>query len=511
MTPLPIAESRIPQREWDSVRAIGKGNSMDVRDRPFLVSADADPLLSFGQLEAWAETVARCLKKNGVGAGDVVVAELPNSPAFVAVMSAVWNIGAVFAPVDSRLSPREKQQIFALAGPRVVVAPTRTSVDSPTLLWRNPFEAPAQLEWIPAPPAQRSGWVPIAPAPTVHEGDRLILFTSGSTGASKAVALSEANIAAGIAAVADHFALTPDDRTIALLPWAQSHGLFANLMATLRSRCTMVLPAAGEARQTNQLLDAAAPTWLTVMPMQLAGITAGLAASRKRARGMRFLRTASAPLSRRAAERAERLLGCPVVEALELAETSHQAAADPPSWERVPGTVGTPTGVEFRLAGDEIAGGRELEVRGTALFSRYVGNPAATAAAFTADGWLRTRDVARREEDGRLRILGRLSEIAHRGDHAVAPVDVEAALDEHPDVVSSLATRVPHPRLGDDIAAVVRLRKGSETTKRDIMRHCHAHLADHQIPGQIRMVTQLPHLPNGKPSRRMAAQLFTVG
>ncbi|MEV5838193.1 AMP-binding protein [Nocardia sp. NPDC052112] len=75
-------------------------------------------------------------------------------------------------------------------------------------------------------------------APTVHEGDRLILFTSGSTGAPKAVALSEADIAAGIATVADHFALTPDDRTIALLPWAQSHGLFANLMATLRSRCT---------------------------------------------------------------------------------------------------------------------------------------------------------------------------------------------------------------------------------------------------------------------------------
>ncbi|WP_433525800.1 class I adenylate-forming enzyme family protein [Nocardia pseudovaccinii] len=484
---------------------------MDACDRPFLVSADADPLLSFRQLEAWAETVAWSLQKNGVGAGDVVVAELPNSPAFAVVMSAAWNIGAVFAPVDPRLSAREKQQIFTLARPRAVVASTLASIDSPTLLWRNPFEPPAQLEWIPAAPARRGGWMPTVPAPTVHEDDRLILFTSGSTGAPKAVALSEANIAAGIAAVADHFALTPDDRTIALLPWAQSHGLFANLMATLRSRCTMVLPAAGEARQTHRLLDAAAPTWLTVMPMQLAGITAGLVASGKRARGMRFLRTASAPLSRLAAERAERLLDCPVVEALELAETSHQAAADPPSWERVPGTVGTPTGVEFRLAGDEIAGGRELEVRGTALFSRYVGNPAATAAAFTADGWLRTRDVARREEDGRLRILGRLSEIAHRGDHAVAPVDVEAALDEHPDVVSSLATRVPHPHLGDDVAAVVHLREGSQTTKRDIMRHCHAHLAEHQIPGQLRIVQRLPQLPNGKPSRRMAAQLFEVG
>ncbi|MET8872610.1 AMP-binding protein [Nocardia sp. NPDC004604] len=484
---------------------------MDTPDRPFLVSADADPILSFGQLEAWAESVAWCLKRNGVGSGDVVVAELPNSPAFAAVMSAVWNIGAVFAPVDPQLSAQEKQQILALARPSVVVASTPGPIESPTLLWRNPFEPPAHIEWIPSQVARRHQWAPTVPDPPVHEGDRLILFTSGSTGAPKAVALSEANIAAGISAVADHFALTPEDRTIALLPWAQGHGLFANLMATLRNRCTVVLPSASEMRQSHRLLDSATPTWLTVMPAQLAGLTAGLVASRKRARGMRFLRTASAPLSRLAAERAERLLGCPVVEALELAETSHQAAADPPSWERVPGTVGTPTGVEFRLAGAELAGGHELEVRGTALFSRYVGNPAATAAAFTADGWLRTRDVARRERDGRLRILGRLSEIAHRGDHTVAPVDVESALDEHPDIVSSLATRVPHPRLGDDIAAVVHLRKGAQTTKRDIVRHCHAHLADHQIPGQIRIVTQLPKLPNGKPSRRMAAQLFEVG
>ncbi|MEV5838192.1 AMP-binding protein [Nocardia sp. NPDC052112] len=90
---------------------------MDACDRPFPVSTDANPLLSFGQLEAWAETVAWCLKRNGVGAGDVVVAELSNSPAFAVVMSAVWNIGAVFAPVDPRLSAREKQQIFGLAGP----------------------------------------------------------------------------------------------------------------------------------------------------------------------------------------------------------------------------------------------------------------------------------------------------------------------------------------------------------------------------------------------------------
>ncbi|WP_330257122.1 AMP-binding protein [Nocardia sp. NBC_00565] len=473
---------------------------MDGLDRPFLISSDSHLLLSFGQLDAWAETVAWCLKRNGVGPGDVVVAELPNSPAFAAVLSATWNIGAVFAPLDPNLSAGEKREILTLARPRVVVTPTPVSSWHATLLWRNPFESPAQLEWIPA------RWGPTLPDPTVNEGDRLILFTAGSAGAPKAVALTETNVASGIAAVAGHFALTPEDRTIALLPWSQGHGLFANLLATLQARCTVVMPTVNQ--KVRSLLDSARPTWLTLLPPQLDALTAGLTASRKTAHPMRFLRTASAPLPRRAAERAEQLLGCPVVEALELAETSHQAAADPPSWQRVPGTVGTPTGVEFRLTGEEIAGGHELEVRGSSLFSRYLGNPSATAAAFTADGWLRTRDVARQAEDGRLRILGRLSEIAHRGDRTVAPVDVETVLDTHPDVVSSLVTRVPHPELVDDVAAVVRLRDGAQSTERDILKHCRAHLDDYQVPGRIRMVETLPRLASGKPSRYLAARLF---
>jgi acyl-CoA synthetase (AMP-forming)/AMP-acid ligase II len=479
---------------------------MDALDRSFLISSGSDPLLSFAQLEAWTETVARCLARNGIGPGNVVVADLPNSPAFAAVLCATWNVGAVFAPLDPRLSAREKQAILALARPRVVVAPTPAPTGLTTLLWHDPFEPPTGIEWISSP--AETGWAPSVPGPSVEERDRLILFTSGSAGQPKAVTLTETNVAAGIAAVTGHFALKPDDRTIALLPWSNSHGLFANLLAAQQTGCTVVLPTATEAMRSHTLLDSARPTWLTMVPSQLADLTSGLEASRAKLPGMRVLRTASAPLPPPLLERAERLLGCPVVEALELTETSHQAAADRPSWDRVPGTVGTPTGVEFRLAGEEVAGGRELEVRGRALFSRYLGNPTATAAAFTADGWFRTRDVARWEAGGQLRILGRLSEIVHRGGNAVAPAEVEAVLGEHPDVVSSLATRIPHPHLVDEVAAVVHLRNGSHATTRDILKHCHAHLADYKVPGQIRIVERLPQLPNGKPSRRMAAMLF---
>ncbi|BDT92416.1 acyl-CoA synthetase [Nocardia sputorum] len=472
---------------------------MDAVNQPFLVSSGSTPYLTFGQLDAWTDTLVGRLAERGVGPGEVVVADLPNSPAFVAVLRATWRVGAVFAPLNPQLSAREKEVILNLSRPRVVVSATLPPVDVTTVLWRDPFDSPADIDLISAAPMPES---------PVEEQDRLILFTSGSTGQPKAVALTEANVALGIAAVADHFALTSGDRTIAMLPWSHGHGLFATLLATESVGCPVVLPTRAEAIQPHTLLASTRPTWLTMVPPQLALLTSGLEATGIRPRDMRFLRTASAPLPLPLADRAEQLLGCPVAEALGLTETSHQAAANPPTWDRVLGTVGRPTGMEFRLVGEEVVGGKELHVRGAALFSRYLGNPEATTEAFTVDGWFRTRDVARWEQGEHLRLLGRLSEIVNRGGYKVSPIEVEAVLEEHPDVMASLATGVPHPYLGHEVAAVVRLRDGSRATTRDILKHCRAHLADYKVPGQIRMVEALPQLPNGKPSRRMAARLF---
>lgn len=464
----------------------------------------ARSIIAFGRLDEWADSIARELARYGVEPGQTVLSELPNSPAFAATLLATWRLGAVFAPVNPRLSERDKQAIAARVQPRVV-ASTAISPVGTTLLWSNPDAGPDHVRWHHSAPAAG----PQLHGPQLNDDDRLILFTSGSTGGPKAVVLTEANVAAGTAAVADTFALTPDDRTVAMLPWSHAHGLFGTLLATRRAGCQVVLPTPEELLQPHAVIETVRPTYLTLVPPMLSVLVAGLAESDWPRTGMRFVRTASAPLPLPLAQRTEELLQCPVAESLGCTECGGQVASNPPTWDRVLGTVGTPSGLEVRLVGEDVVGGRELEVRGPGVFSRYLGDPAATAAAFTADGWFRTQDVAQRDEQGRLRIVARLSEVVNCGGYKVAPAEVEAVLNEHPEVESALATGVPNEFLGSEVVAVVCLRRDAQVTKRDLLAHCRAQLADYKVPGQVRFVDSLPKLPNGKPSRRALAALFS--
>jgi acyl-CoA synthetase (AMP-forming)/AMP-acid ligase II len=248
-------------------------------------------------------------------------------------------------------------------------------------------------------------------------------------------------------------------------------------------------------------------TWLSVVPPTLAVLCDRREATGIGAR-LRFIRSASAPMPAALARRAESLFACPLAEAYGMTETSHQAASNPPTARRALGTVGLPTGVEFREVGEVISGGRELEVRGPALFRGYLGRPDLTAEAINPEGWYRTRDIGVLEPDGYVRLLARSSEIINRGGFKVSPVEVEQSLTAHPGVSASLVAAVPHSVLGEEIGALVVARRNTTITVDDLRRHCRQHLAPYKQPGLIRIVDEIPRLPNGKPSRRLASQLL---
>ncbi|WP_107661143.1 AMP-binding protein [Nocardia suismassiliense] len=472
---------------------------MTVRDKVILRSPDSAWKLTRDQLDAWTDKLAKGFRSAGIGCGDVVVTDLPNSPAAIVTLHASWAVGATAAPMNPLLTPREKKVICDAVRPKVII----TSADWATagvVAWPDPFTAPPDID--------RTELQPVPGDCLVAEQDRLILFTSGSTGRPKAVALTADNVEAGIAAVTTHFKLSEEDRTVGLLPWSHGHGLFAVMLSTLRTGGTIVLAKPRETARPRQLLAQARPTWMTLVPPQVAMMTEAFEAAGTRAENMRFVRTASASLPHALAERAERVFGSPLIECLGLTETSHQMAANPVGWDRVIGSVGTPTGMAVRLAGENILGGGELEVRGRALFRAYLGDPEATTAAMTEDGWFRTRDVATIGEGGRIRIVGRLSEIINQGGHKVSPPEVEAVLVQHPDVAGALVTGIPHPTLGQQVAAAVRLREGATAGTKDLIGYCRAHLADYKVPSRMMLVKSLPQLPNAKPSRRLAAELF---
>ncbi|MFI8767852.1 class I adenylate-forming enzyme family protein [Streptomyces sp. NPDC053792] len=178
-----------------------------------------------------------------------------------------------------------------------------------------------------------------------------------------------------------------------------------------------------------------------------------------------------------------------------------------------PGSVGRPSPVtEVRIERPDAAGVGELWLRGQSLVRGYWGNEAATRAAFTEDGWFRTGDLARVDEDGRVAIVDRLTDMVIRGGENVYCVEVEGVLHEHPDVIDAAVLGVPHPLLGEEVVAVVRLRPGADTgagATEALRAHVGARLAAFKVPARIFVrAEELPRNPTGKILKRQLRDLL---
>ncbi|HXM54466.1 MAG TPA: AMP-binding protein, partial [Candidatus Dormibacteraeota bacterium] len=466
-----------------------------------LATPDGTSLLTYGQLDLHAERLADRLRPH-VGPGSVLACVLPNGPAFAVALLAAARLSACFAPLGHRLTSPERTRLFDVLRPLVLVA--GPGVEPPASCavlarWTDP--------WAPWPDEVHARRPLVAPeddgelAP--RHGDALILLTSGSTGTPKGVLLTRENVAAGTGAVVARYGLTPADRTVALLPWTHGHGLIGVLLSTLRAGGSIVV---AREQRLDHALRAPATTWLSLVPPLLHELCAATGSPR-----LRFIRTASAPLPAELASAAEARFDCPVAEAYGMTETAHQAAANAPAFDaRRLGWVGHPSGTQFRRGPVRVGEGHELEVSGPAVFRGYLRDPRATAAAL-AGGWYRTGDIGRIGPDGAIRLLGRLTEHINRGGSKVSPVEVEEALAGHPDITACLVLGVPHPVLGEEIAALVQARPGASLTAEAVHAHCGTRLAPYKVPRVIRFVAALPRLPNGKPSRRLAAGLLAAG
>ncbi|WP_395367411.1 class I adenylate-forming enzyme family protein [Streptomyces sp. YH02] len=169
-----------------------------------------------------------------------------------------------------------------------------------------------------------------------------------------------------------------------------------------------------------------------------------------------------------------------------------------------PGSVGRPTPVtEVRIDRPDAEGVGELWLRGQSLVRGYWGDEEATRAAFTDDGWFRTGDLARVDADGRVSIVDRLTDMVIRGGENVYCVEVEGVLQAHPDVVDAAVLGVPHPLLGEEVAAVVRLRPGAAVGADELRTHVGTRLAAFKVPAHVLVrEEELPRNPTGKLLKR---------
>jgi long-chain acyl-CoA synthetase len=332
----------------------------------------------------------------------------------------------------------------------------------------------------------------------------LILYTSGSTGRPKGALHSHAALDLAIESwAAPVMALTPGDVVLATLPLAHSFGLNGALLAPLLVGATVALV---ERFAPDRVIAAIGSHRVTVFPGVATMFRRLLDAPELDAADLGLVRIAvsgAAPCPWELAARWRERTGIRIVRGYGMTELfrpiSYQAA-DP---RESPDSIGWPVpGVEIRIVDD---GGRavgageagELWIKSPSAMDAYINAPDETREVL-ADGWFRTGDLATVDAHGLVTIVGRKRERILRGGYSVFPPEVEAVLLAHPAVAEAAVLGMPHPELGEDVAAFVSLRPGRAATPDELIAHCRDRLAAFKYPRRLVVLDAFPKSPTGK-------------
>lgn len=445
------------------------------------------------QLLREADEVARMLRRAGVHAGDRVIWHGGSSLDFAVVLLGTWMLDATYVGINPRYTDREVQEIIARTAPRVVLTP----------------QALATMR------AGSEGIIDHSP-PLVTDGryPALLVFTTGSTGRPKIAVISHGAIASASAMQAAQTQWGAV-RTINALP-ANHIGGVVNITTSTwwAAEAVDFIPAFSPQAVIDRLRHTARVR-LAAVPMLLRRcLDDPDFADAARGRLVHAL-SGGAPLPRGVCDELT-ALGVRVQGMYGMSETSGSLCYTDPGDDAATTctTVGRPpVGVTLRIAplgsGGESWGEGEVQARGALVFDGYLDDPAATEAAFTPDGWLRTGDVGVLHHGGALQLTGRLKEIINTGGHKVMPAEIETMLQAHPQVQAAVVVGLPDATFGEAVAAAVVLDPGQAVTWPDLEHWCRTHLANYKVPKRWVQLDRLPILGVGKVDRRAVALHFT--
>lgn len=462
--------------------------------------------ISHGELLDSAEHIAGQLATLGVEPGASVATVLPNGVAAAHVYLGTMGSGRA-APINPKLTKRELIEQIKGVGAHVVIAAPDRVAELELLELDTPIVAvePAGTGFELTDDGQP---ISVGSPPPVTAGDgALVLLTSGTTGPPKRVSLTHDNLLHSVAGIISTLELDETDCGLLLMPQFHIHGLQAGLLAPLVAGGQVVIPAGFDAFAVPRLCTENDVTWYTAVPA-MHGLVVDRASGRDRAwtETIRFTRCSSAPMPAALHAEVEAILSAPLLEAYGMTECAHQIASNPlPPADRVVGAVGAATGVELRIADNRDDGRGEVLVRGHSVTTAYEAVASEVNAAAFADGWFHTGDEGILDASGRLTLTGRLKEIINRGGEKVRPQEVEDVIVSHPGVKQVAVFGIPHPRLGEAVAAVV-VPADDAPTSRELREHARQQLAAFKVPATFHLAEDIPRGPTGKVQRSMLAE-----
>ena len=466
-----------------------------------------DLVLDYSQLREAAGRVVSLLSTLGVVPGDRVGIMLPNVPAFPIAFYGALASGAVVVPMNPLLKSREVSFYLGNSGAKVLFA-WHAAAEEAAKGAAATGTAVVTVE-DPDMSSVLAGLLAVhVRADRADDDDAVILYTSGTTGQPKGAQLTHANLARNAELTVETLlGTTPDDVVMGCLPLFHVFGLTCGLNATIAGGGTLTLLPRFDPGKALSIIARDRVTVFEGVPTMYAAMLHHPDSATADVTSLRICVSGGAAMPVEILHSFEKTFGCMILEGYGLSETSPVASFNHPNMERKPGSIGTPVrGVEMRLVGPDGADVPpgdvgEIAIRGHNVMKGYWGKPEATAEAIP-DGWFRSGDLARVDEDGYYFIVDRKKELIIRGGYNVYPREIEEVLYEHPAVAEAAVVGLAHSELGEEVGAAVALKPGATATPEELRDYVKQRVAAYKYPREVWLVDELPKGPTGKILRR---------
>ena len=490
-------------------------------DREALVACHQGKRFTYAELNEAVDVVARGLLDLGVEKGDRVGIWSPNTYEWVLVQYATAKIGAILVNINPAYRTSEVAYAVQQSGCRLLIAAPRFKTSDYAAMIDEVRPELPDLELVIL--LESAEWDALLAAAGRVPAERLrersaslqphdpinIQYTSGTTGFPKGATLSHHNILNNGYFTARGCSYTEHDRVCISVPFYHCFGMvLGNLACTTHGACMVIPEAAFEAEAVLTAVEREGCTSLYGVPTMF---IAELAHPRFAEFDLSSLRTGIMAGSPCPVEVMKQVIASMHMDEVticygmtETSPVSTQTGADDTIDKRV-GTVGqVHPHVEVKVVdpatGDTVERGQagEFCTRGYSVMTGYWNDPARTAEAVDADGWMHTGDLATMDDDGYLNIVGRIKDMIIRGGENVYPREIEEYLYTHPDIADVQVIGVPDAKYGEEIMAWVKVRDGATLTDDDVKAFCQGRIAHYKVPRYVKFADEFPMTVTGK-------------
>ena len=484
-------------------------------DDLIFLTSEKNEKLSYGEFKIFNEKISRQLAAKNVKNSDRAAIVLPNGPLMA---SSFLSISSYMSAAP--LNPSYKQEEFEfylddLKPKFLLVEPNSKSL---AVIAAKNLNIPVfEMKIFDNQPL---GTFELFDKETDYKNsndynEALVLHTSGTTSRPKIVPLSNLNIFTSAVNISKSLKLTADDHCLNIMPLFHIHGLIAVLSASAKVGASVCASNGFNALKFLDLAETQNITWYSGVPTMHQAILLRAQKNSDKAKklNLRFIRSSSASLPPAIFEQLNDIFQTPVIEAYGMTEATHQMTSNPlPPAIQKPGLVGMPAGPEICIMNDKnekLPQGEigEICIKGDNVTNGYENNPEANKQSFVND-WFRTGDEGFFDEDGYLKISGRLKEIINKGGEKISPLEVDNILMDFLPIDQALCFGYKDKMLGEDIAVAIKLKENKSCTEDDIKSYANEKLAKFKIPKKIFIVEDIPKGATGKLQRIGLAKKF---